>query len=73
MFAVYTAASSAWLTALLVVWAALLLGGVAASFLSRQRMVTWLRLGSSLTLVRGGVELVSGRALHTRRLRNSHC
>lgn len=51
MFAVHNAAASAWLIALLVAWASLLLGSVVASFLSRQRMVTWLRLTSSLTLV----------------------
>ncbi|HEU4784097.1 MAG TPA: lysoplasmalogenase [Ktedonobacterales bacterium] len=51
MFAVHSAATSAWLIALLVVWAALLLGSVVASILSRQRMVTGLRLASSLALV----------------------
>lgn len=51
MFAVHNAATSAWLITLLVVWAALLLGSVVASFLSRQRAATRLRLTSSLTLV----------------------
>jgi uncharacterized membrane protein YhhN len=50
MFAVHSAAASAWLTALLVAWAALLLGSVVASFLSRQRVATRLRLTSSLAL-----------------------
>ncbi len=50
MFAVHNATASAWLTVLLVVWAALLLGSVVASFFLRQRMVTWLRLASSATL-----------------------
>src|SRR5262249_54185375 len=40
-----------WLLTLLVAWAALLLGSVVASSLSRQGMVTWLRLASSATLV----------------------
>jgi uncharacterized membrane protein YhhN len=51
MFAVHNAAASAWLIALLVAWAALLLGSVVASVLSRQRMVTRLHLTSSLALV----------------------
>jgi uncharacterized membrane protein YhhN len=54
MFAVHSAFAAAWLLALLVVWAALLLGSVMASFLSRQswqRMTTWLRLASSAILV----------------------
>ncbi|HEX5546269.1 MAG TPA: lysoplasmalogenase [Ktedonobacterales bacterium] len=51
MFAVHNAAASAWLIALLVGWAALLLGSIVASFLSRQQVATWLRLASSLTLV----------------------
>ena len=51
MFAVHSISASAWLTALQVIWAALLLGSVVASILSRHRMVTGLRLASSLTLV----------------------
>ena len=51
MFAVHSISASAWLAALLVIWAALLLGSVVASILSRHRMVTGLRLASSLTLV----------------------
>ena len=51
LFATHSAFTSAWLLALLVAWAALLLGSVAASFLSRQRMATWLRLTSSAILV----------------------
>ena len=51
MFAVDNVAASDWLFALLVVWAALLLGNVVASLSRRQRMVTCLRLASSLILV----------------------
>src|SRR5689334_20306758 len=51
MFAVHNVAASAWLIALLVAWAALLLGSVVASVFSRQRIVTGLRLTSSLALV----------------------
>ncbi|HEY7342845.1 MAG TPA: lysoplasmalogenase family protein [Ktedonobacterales bacterium] len=51
MFAVHSTSASAWLAVLLVAWAALLLGSVAASFRSRQRMATWLRLASSAMLV----------------------
>jgi uncharacterized membrane protein YhhN len=51
MFAVHNTSASVWLIALLVAWAALLLGSVVASFLSRQRMATGLRLTSSLALV----------------------
>ncbi|HEX5439680.1 MAG TPA: lysoplasmalogenase family protein [Ktedonobacterales bacterium] len=51
MFAVHSLFASVWLVALLVAWAALLLGSVVASFLSRQRMTTWLRLASSAILV----------------------
>src|SRR5689334_8494636 len=51
MFAVHNATTSAWLLALLVAWAALPLGSVVASFLSRQRMATGLHLTSSLALV----------------------
>lgn len=51
VFAPYSEHADVWLTALPVVWAALLLGSVMASFLSRQRLATWLRLASSLTLV----------------------
>lgn len=51
MFAVHSPSASVWLIALLVVWAALLLGSVVASFRSRQRMATWLRLASSAILV----------------------
>ena len=51
MFAGHNVAASAWLIALLVAWAALLLGSVVASFRSRQRMATWLRPASSAILV----------------------
>lgn len=51
MFAVHNATTSVWLFTLLIVWAALLLGSVVASFLSRLRIVTWLRLASSAILV----------------------
>jgi uncharacterized membrane protein YhhN len=54
MFAVQNAATSAWLLALLVAWAALLLGSVVASFRSRHRMARRLRLTSSLALVVAG-------------------
>lgn len=54
MFATHSGFASAWLLALLVVWAALLLGGFVASWSSsskRQRTITRLRLASSATLV----------------------
>lgn len=51
MFAVHSISASARLTGLLVIWAALLLGSVVASFLSRHRVATRLRLTSSLALV----------------------
>ncbi len=51
MFAVHSTSASARLIALLVGWAALLLGSVVATFLSRQRMSTRLRLASSAILV----------------------
>src|SRR5690349_20874557 len=50
MFAGHNVAALAWLIALLAIWAALLLGSVVASFRSRQRMATWLRLASSAIL-----------------------
>jgi uncharacterized membrane protein YhhN len=43
--------TTVWLTALLALWAMLLLGSVAASFYSGQKTASWLRLTSSLTLV----------------------
>lgn len=51
MFAVHSEFASVWLIALLVGWAALLLGSVVASFLARQRLATRLRLASSAILV----------------------
>lgn len=54
MFATHSGFASAWLVALLVVWATLLLGGFVASWSSsskRQRTITRLRLASSATLV----------------------
>jgi uncharacterized membrane protein YhhN len=51
MFAVHSPSASVWLVALLVAWAALLLGSIVVSFRSRQRMATWLRLASSAILV----------------------
>jgi uncharacterized membrane protein YhhN len=51
MFAVHNAAASAWLLALLAVWATLLLGSVPASLYATQRTATWLRLASSAVFV----------------------
>lgn len=54
MFAVHNAAAAAWLFALLIIWAALLLGSVVANWTSlskRQPGTTGLRLASSATLV----------------------
>lgn len=54
MFAAHNAAASAWLLALLVVWAALLLGSVVVNWPSpekRSPLATWLRLASSAVLV----------------------